>query len=189
MANDPVQTNADAANTAIPPEKVKVESGKAVDPQYIVKLVTTDGGNFNAKISIDLTVRNVDDKRVYGHAETIDIVRKSEITIPINFNDAIEDWNRVCEMEGAQLGYGFSLTLISENGTSQSRWVSGYMSPTNDPPMTSDEVVNHYQNDPAPAVARSLEEPVLAEASSTGSSFQKAMPHFMNGFKALFGQG
>lgn len=189
MANDSTQPNTDAANTAIPPEKVKVESGKAVDPQYIVKLATEDGSNFNAKISIDLIVRNVDDKRVYGHAETIDIVRKPNITIPINFNDAIEDWNRVVEMKGALLGYGFHLHLVNENGDVQSRSFYGYMSPTNDPPITSDEVVNHYQNDPTPALARSLEAPVVAEASSTGPSLQKAIPHFINGFKVLFGQG
>ena len=188
MANDPIKDGTDPALTTIPPEKVKVESGKAVDPQFILKFATTDGSNFNAKISIDLTVRNVDDKRVYGHAETIGIVRKSSITIPVNFNDTIEDWNRVVEMPGAQLGYGFSLVLTGENGESQSRWIGGYMSPTNDPPITSDEVVNHYQNDPTP-VARGLEDTVVAEASSTASSLQRAIPHFMNGFKTLFGQG
>lgn len=131
-------------------DNVEVKSDKSVDPQLILTLVTKDGNPFNARIELDLVVRNVNDRRVTGHAETIDYIRESEVTIPINFNDTVGEWRRASGMRGAQLGYGVSIHLVYEDGREEHTWIGGYMSPTNEPPIEVEGIRNQYEMDHRP---------------------------------------
>lgn len=138
---------ADDKKPKTPTDNVEVKSDKAVDPQLILTLATKDGSPFNAVVEVDLTVRNVQDRRVFGHARTMDIVRDAEVTIPINFNDSIKEWKRACGIPGAQLGYGVAVHLYDEDGNEQLAHLYDYMTPTYDPPITMDGVWNQYDND------------------------------------------
>ena len=128
-------------------ENVQVVSDKSRDPQLILTLGTKDGAPFDAIVEVDLIVRNVNDRRVSGHAKTMDYVRTPEVTIPINFNDSLEEWRRASGMRGAQLGYGVSIHLIYEDGTEEHTFITKYMTPTNEPPVTVDGIWNQYEND------------------------------------------
>ena len=178
------------ADTDEDKDKVKVTqppTGK--DPQVVFELSTPHGGPFNAKIKIDLVVRDAHDIARSGHAHTHDYVRSSAITIPVNFPDPMEIWNYGVEMGNALLGYGCLITLENEDGTTHGPMlVQGHFSPTNDPPMESDEVFNQHPNDPKPVASRSMESVVDIPSSATNETGLKhAMPHFIKGLKVLFG--
>lgn len=128
-------------------DNVEVKSDRSVDPQLILRLGTKDGTPFNAIVEVDLTVRNVNDRRVFGHAKTMDYIREPEVTIPINFNDSLGEWIRACEIPGAQLGYGVAIHLLNDDGSENHTFITKYMTPTNDPPITVEGIWNQYEND------------------------------------------
>lgn len=157
-----------------PPPNVKVTQEDGVDPQLILTLATLDGMPFHAKIEVDLTIRNVNDRRVFGHARTVDYVRDSEFTIPINYSDSLGEWKRAVEMDGAMLGYGVAIHLFHEDGREEHKFHTAYMSPRDAPPIEVEGVENQFATDAAHTSIPSLEEGFIP----AGTVLQKGQKYF-----------
>lgn len=131
-------------------DNVVVTSDKSRDPQLVLTLATKDGTSFDAKIEVDLVVFNVNNERVIGHAYTLDYVRDSSVTIPVNFNDRLTDWKRVCGMPGARLAYRAAIHLLYKDGSYDTTIVRKHLIPTYDPPITLNGIENQFANDVSP---------------------------------------
>lgn len=150
MANEnPAQTNQEnppAASQDNPPP-VKLESKQGKDPQLVLTFASPDGGPFNARISVDLTVYNAHNHAKDGHAQTADFVLEPRVTIPINFPDSMSEWSYGAQLQGAMLAFQANVTLEYTDGTIREHLIQDHFAPTNNPPIESDFVINQYESD------------------------------------------
>ena len=133
-----------------------------------------DGMPFHAKIEVDLTIRNVNDRRVFGHARTVDYIREPECIIPVNYSDSLGEWKRAVEMEGAMLGYAVTIHLIYEDGREESKLHKAYMSPRDAPPIHVEGIVNQFATDKAPTAIPTIEQGFIP----AGTELQKGQKYF-----------